>query len=150
VFKQIVAWESGLCGVKMITSTPSTHKNLLHGHGRTSRTRFSFLTTGRFAWWTANGKEVGKFARQVPELRAEHVPAMELHEVHLPEEQRGWKGFGGRSDTSIYSVAPMARLNAAGRHGYAAKAQAAYRGIFQTLAASRSITKPCAKITGRA
>ena len=47
-------------------------------------------------------------------------------------KQRGWKGFVEGPDTSIYSVAPLARLNAA--DGMATpKAQAAYEEFFKTL-----------------
>ena len=45
---------------------------------------------------------------------------------------RGWKGFVEGPDTSIYSVAPLARLNAA--DGMATpKAQAAYEEFYKTL-----------------
>jgi F420-non-reducing hydrogenase large subunit len=47
-------------------------------------------------------------------------------------KQRGWKGFVEGPDTSIYSVAPLARLNAA--DGMATpKAQAAYEEFFKVL-----------------
>jgi F420-non-reducing hydrogenase large subunit len=47
-------------------------------------------------------------------------------------KQRGWKGFVEGPETSIYSVAPLARLNAA--DGMATpRAQAAYEEFFKVL-----------------
>ena len=56
---------------------------------------------------------------------------MELHQVLLPEAL-GWKGFTEGEDSGIYSVAPLARLNAS--DGMATPlAQQAYEKFFTTL-----------------
>ena len=73
--------------------------------------------------------------REAPPRAAQHRGrtrrTVELPEVHLPEK-RGRKGFVEGPDSSIYSVAPRARLIAAA--GMATpRAQAAYEEHFQTL-----------------
>jgi len=56
---------------------------------------------------------------------------VELHEVHLPEEPRG-KDFTEGPETGIYSVGPLARMNAA--DGMATpRAQAAREEFFKIL-----------------
>jgi len=79
-----------------------------------------------------NGKEVCKFeARQYRDFIAEHVEPWSYMKFTFLK-QRGWQGFVEGPDTSIYSVAPLARLNAA--DGMATpKAQAAYEEFFKTL-----------------
>ena len=79
-----------------------------------------------------NGKEVCKFtAQQYLDYVAEHVePWSYMKFTYL--KPRGWKGFVEGPDTSIYSVAPLARLNVA--DGMATpKAQAAYEEFYKTL-----------------
>jgi F420-non-reducing hydrogenase large subunit len=79
-----------------------------------------------------NGQEVCKFApSQYLDYIAEHVePWSYMKFTYL--KQRGWKGFVEGPDTSIYSVAPLARLNVS--DGMATpKAQAAYEEFFKTL-----------------
>ena len=79
-----------------------------------------------------DGKEVCKFtAQQYLDYVAEHVePWSYMKFTYL--KPRGWKGFVEGPDTSIYSVAPLARLNAA--DGMATpKAQAAYEEFYKTL-----------------
>ncbi|HTX66059.1 MAG TPA: nickel-dependent hydrogenase large subunit, partial [Opitutaceae bacterium] len=78
------------------------------------------------------GQEVAKFAAsQYRDFVAEHVEPWSYMKFTFLK-QRGWKGFVEGKDTSIYSVAPLARLNAA--DGMATpKAQAAYEEYFKTL-----------------
>jgi F420-non-reducing hydrogenase large subunit len=78
------------------------------------------------------GKEVCKFdAQQYRDFIAEHVEPWSYMKFTFLK-QRGWKGFVEGPDTSIYSVAPLARLNVA--EGMATpKAQAAYEEFFQVL-----------------
>jgi F420-non-reducing hydrogenase large subunit len=79
-----------------------------------------------------NGKEVYKFGpQQYLDYVAEHTePWSYMKFTYL--KPRGWKGFVEGPETSIYSVAPLARLNAS--DGMATpKAQAAYEEFYKTL-----------------
>jgi len=78
------------------------------------------------------GKEVCKFtAQQYREFVAEHVEPWSYMKFTFLK-QRGWKDFVEGPHTSIYSVGPLARLNAA--DGMATpKAQAAYEEFYQIL-----------------
>ena len=79
-----------------------------------------------------NGKEVCKFtAQQYLDFVAEHVEPWSYMKFTFLKP-RGWKGFVEGPETSIYSVAPLARLNAS--DGMATpQAQAAYEEFFETL-----------------
>ena len=79
-----------------------------------------------------NGKEVCRFnAQQYRDFVAEHVEPWSYMKFTFLK-QRGWKGFEEGPDTSIYSVAPLARLNVA--DGMATpKAQAAYEEFYKAL-----------------
>jgi F420-non-reducing hydrogenase large subunit len=78
------------------------------------------------------GKEFADFkAQDYLEHVAEHVePWSYVKFCYL--KKLGWKGFGDGPGTSIYSVAPMARLNVASGMSTPA-AQAAYEKYFATL-----------------
>jgi F420-non-reducing hydrogenase large subunit len=79
-----------------------------------------------------DGKEVCKFGpEQYLDYVAEHVEPWSYMKFTFLKP-RGWKGFVEGPDTSIYSVGPLARLNAA--DGMATpKAQAAYEEFYKTL-----------------
>ena len=128
VFKQLVLANPDY--VKMITSDAYTHKTCYMGmvddHNKVS------FYDGQLRVVDCTGQEVCKFApAQYRDFVAEHVePWSYMKFTYL--KQRGWKGLVEGPDTSIYSVAPLARLNAA--DGMATpKAQAAYEEFFRTL-----------------
>jgi len=114
----------------MITSDTFTHKTCYMGMVD-EQNKVSFYD-GKIRVVDCNGQEVCKFApSQYRDYVAEHVePWSYMKFTYL--KQRGWKGFVEGPDTSIYSVAPLARLNAA--DGMATpKAQAAYEEFFKVL-----------------
>ena len=128
VFKQLVLANPDY--VKMITSDAYTHKTCYLGmvddHNKVS------FYDGQLRVVDCTGQEVCKFApAQYRDFIAEHVePWSYMKFTYL--KQRGWKGLVEGPDTSIYSVAPLARLNAA--DGMATpKAQAAYEEFYQVL-----------------
>jgi F420-non-reducing hydrogenase large subunit len=128
VFKQLVLGNPDY--VKMITSDAYTHKTCYMGMVD-AQNRVNFYD-GQLRVVDCTGKEVCKFApAQYRDFVAEHVePWSYMKFTYL--KQRGWHGFTEGPDTSIYAVAPLARLNAA--DGMATpKAQAAYEEFFQTL-----------------
>jgi F420-non-reducing hydrogenase large subunit len=128
VFKQIVLGNPGY--VKMITSDAYTHKTCYMGMVD-AQNKVNFYD-GKLRVVDCNGQEVCKFApSQYLDYIAEHVePWSYMKFTYL--KQRGWKGFVEGPDTSIYSVAPLARLNAA--DGMATpKAQVAYEEFFKVL-----------------
>jgi F420-non-reducing hydrogenase large subunit len=128
VFKQLVLGNPEY--VKMITSDAYTHKTCYMGMVD-AQNRVSFYD-GQLRVVDCTGQEVCKFApAQYRDFIAEHVePWSYMKFTYL--KQRGWNGFVEGPGTSIYSVAPLARLNAA--DGMATpKAQAAYEEFFQTL-----------------
>jgi len=128
VFKQIVLANPDY--VKLITSDAFTHKTCYLGMVD-EQNRVNFYD-GKLRVVDCNGKEVCKFeARQYRDFIAEHVEPWSYMKFTFLK-QRGWQGFVEGPDTSIYSVAPLARLNAA--DGMATpKAQAAYEEFFKTL-----------------
>ncbi len=128
VFKQIVLGNPDY--VKLITSDAFTHKTCYMGMVD-DRNRVSFYD-GKIRVVDCDGKEVCKFtAQQYLEFVAEHVEPWSYMKFTFLK-QRGWKGFAEGPDTSIYSVAPLARLNVA--DGMATpRAQAAYEEFFKTL-----------------
>ena len=128
VFKQIVLGNPEY--VKLITSDAFTHRTCYMGMVD-AQNRVSFYD-GKLRVVDCEGQEVCTFApRQYRDFVAEHVePWSYMKFTYL--KQRGWQGFVEGKDTSIYAVAPLARLNAA--DGMATpKAQAAYEEFFQTL-----------------
>ena len=128
VFKQIVLANPGY--VKLITSEAYTHKTCYMGMVD-EQNRVNFYD-GKLRVVDCNGKEVCKFAaQQYLDFVAEHVEPWSYMKFTFLKP-RGWKGFVEGPDTSIYSVAPLARLNVA--DGMATpKAQAAYEEFYQTL-----------------
>ena len=87
---------------------------------------------GRLRVVDPEGKEWGSFtARQYLDVIAEHVePWSYMKFCYL--KKPGWKGFVDGADSGIYSVAPLARLNAS--EGMATpRAQAAREQLFATL-----------------
>lgn len=128
VFKDVVLKNSDY--VKLITSEAYTHKTCYMGTVD-EQNRVNFYD-GKLRVVDCNGKELFKFtARQYLDYVAEHVEPWSYMKFTFLKP-RGWKGFVEGPDTSIYAVAPLARLNAA--DGMATpKAQAAYEEFYKTL-----------------
>ena len=128
VFKKIVLANPAY--VKMITSDAFTHRTCYMGMVD-EQNKVNFYD-GTLRVVDCNGKEVCKFsARQYREFVAEHVEPWSYMKFTFLK-QRGWKDFAEGPDTSIYSVGPLARLNAA--DGMATpRAQAAYEEFYKTL-----------------
>ena len=128
VFKQIVLGNPDY--VKMITSDAFTHRTCYMGMVD-GQNRVSFYD-GKLRVVDCDGREVVKFAaRDYLDHIAEHVePWSYMKFTYL--KQRGWKGFVEGADTSIYSVAPLARLNAAEAMA-TPRAQAAREEFFKVL-----------------
>jgi F420-non-reducing hydrogenase large subunit len=128
VFKNLVLANPDY--LKLITSEAYTHKTCYMGmvdeHNKVN------FYDGKVRVVDCNGSEVCKFpAQQYLDYVAEHVEPWSYMKFTFLKP-RGWKGFVEGPDTSIYSVAPLARLNAA--DGMATpKAQAAYEEFFKTL-----------------
>lgn len=128
VFHQIVLGNPDY--VKLITSDAFTHRTCYMGMVD-AQNRVNFYD-GQLRVVDCDGKEVHKFAPEdYRDFVAEHVePWSYMKFTYL--KQRGWKGFTEGPDTSIYSVAPLARLNAA--DGMATPlAEAAYQEFFKVL-----------------
>jgi F420-non-reducing hydrogenase large subunit len=116
--------------VKMITSDAFTHRTYYMGQVDENN-KVNFYD-GKIRVVDPNGKEYTKFtADKYLDVIAEHVePWSYVKFSYL--KQLGWKGFKDGDDTSIFSVAPLARLNAA--DGMATpEAQKAYEDYFKTL-----------------
>jgi F420-non-reducing hydrogenase large subunit len=116
--------------VKLITSDAYTHKTCYMGMVD-DQNKVNFYD-GKLRVVDCNGKEICKFpTQQYLDYIAEHVEPWSYMKFTFLK-QRGWKGFVEGPETSIYSVAPLARLNAA--DGMATpKAQAAYDEFYKTL-----------------
>jgi F420-non-reducing hydrogenase large subunit len=116
--------------VKMITSDAFTHKTCYMGMVDENN-KVNFYD-GKLRVVDCNGKEIFKFtAQQYRDFVAEHVEPWSYMKFTFLKP-RGWKDFVEGPDTSIYSVAPLARLNAS--DGMATpKAQAAYEEFFKIL-----------------
>jgi F420-non-reducing hydrogenase large subunit len=128
VFKKIVLANPDY--VKLITSDAFTHKTCYMGMVD-DQNKVNFYD-GKLRVVDCNGKEVYKFGpQQYLDYVAEHTePWSYMKFTYL--KPRGWKGFVEGPETSIYSVAPLARLNAS--DGMATpKAQAAYEEFYKTL-----------------
>src|SRR5512137_392177 len=128
VFKDIVLKNPDY--VKMITSDAYTHKTCYMGMVD-EQNKVNFYD-GKLRVVDCNGKEIFKFtAQQYRDFVAEHVEPWSYMKFTFLKP-RGWKEFTEGPDTSIYSVAPLARLNAS--DGMATpKAQAAYEEFYKTL-----------------
>jgi F420-non-reducing hydrogenase large subunit len=128
VFKDIVLKNDDY--VKMITSDTYTHKTYYMGMVD-EKNKVSFYD-GKVRVVDPNGKEFLKFApQQYLEHIAEQVEPWSY--VKFPYlKQIGWKGFIDGAESGVYSVAPLARLNAS--DGMAtAEAQAACDELYKTL-----------------
>lgn len=119
--------------VEMITSEAYTHRThsmgLLDGEGKVNFYDGTVVVVG------PDGSETTRFtAREYAEHIAEHVEPWTY--VKFPYlRSYGWKGFVDGADSGIFSVAPLARLNAAS--GMATPlAQEAYEEMFDTLGGS--------------
>jgi F420-non-reducing hydrogenase large subunit len=128
IFKKIVLANPDY--VKLITSDAYTHKTCYMGMVD-DQNKVNFYD-GKLRVVDCTGKEICKFAaQQYREFVAEHVEPWSYMKFTFLK-QRGWKGFTEGPDSSIYSVAPLARLNAA--DGFTTpKAQAACDEFFKTL-----------------
>jgi F420-non-reducing hydrogenase large subunit len=128
VFKDIVLRNPDY--VALITSETYTHRTYYMGLVD-ERNRVSFYD-GLIRVVDSSGKEYAKFpARQYREFVAEHVePWSYMKFCYL--RPLGWHGFAEGPQSSIYAVAPLARLNVA--DGMATPlAQNAYETFFSTL-----------------
>ena len=128
VFKDIVLKNSEY--VKLITSEAYTHKTYYMGMVD-EKNRVNFYD-GMLRVVNPEGKEFAKFpVENYREYVAEHVePWSFMKFCYL--KPLGWKGFEEGAGTSVYSVAPLARLNAS--EGFSTPlAQAAYDEYFKTL-----------------
>ena len=116
--------------VKLITSADYTHKTYYMGMVD-EQNRVNFYD-GKLRVVDATGKEYAKFgAQQYRDYVAEHVePWSYMKFCYL--KPLGWQGFEEGPKSSVYSVAPLARLNAA--EGMATpQAEAARVEYFQVL-----------------
>ena len=128
VFKDIVLKNPEY--VKLITSDTYTHKTYYMGMVDENN-RVSFYD-GKIRVVDPSGKEYAKFpAQKYLDYVGEHVePWTYVKFCYL--KPLGWKGFVDGPESSIYSVAPLARLNAA--DGMATpEAQKAREEYFTTL-----------------
>ncbi|MHA2621442.1 MAG: Ni/Fe hydrogenase subunit alpha [bacterium JZ-2024 1] len=128
VFKDIVLKNPDY--VKMITSDTYTHKTyymgLVDAHGKVN------FYDGKIRVVTPNGVEYARFpVQKYLDYVAEHVePWSYVKFCYL--KPVGWQGFRDGSDSGIYAVAPLARLNAS--EGMATpEAQAAYEEFYSVL-----------------
>lgn len=128
VFKDIVLNNKDY--VDMITSDTYTHKTYYMGLVD-SNNKINFYD-GMIRVVDTKGKEYAKFpADKYLDYIAEHVEPWSYVKFNYLKPL-GWKGFNDGADTSIYSVAPLARLNVS--DGMATpEAQKAYDEYFNTL-----------------
>ncbi len=128
VFKDIVLKNDAY--VKMITSDTYTHKTYYMGLVD-DKNKVNFYD-GKVRVVDPNGKEFLKFApQQYLDHIAEQVEPWSY--VKFPYlKQIGWKGFIDGAESGVYSVAPLARLNAS--DGMATpEAQTACDELYKTL-----------------
>jgi F420-non-reducing hydrogenase large subunit len=128
VFRQIVLQNPEY--VQMITSDAFTHRTCYMGMVD-EKNRVNFYD-GRLRVVDCEGNELYKFtAREYRDYIGEHVEPWSYMKFTFLKK-RGWRDFTEGPDSSIYSVAPLARLNAA--DGMATPhAQAAYEEFFKVL-----------------
>ncbi len=128
VFKDIVLKNPDY--VKLITSDTYTHRTYYMGMVD-AQNRVNFYD-GLLRVVDATGKEYAKFpARQYREFVAEHVEPWSYVKFCFLKPL-GWHGFQEGPQSSIYAVAPLARLNAADGMP-TPQAQKAYEEYFNTL-----------------
>jgi F420-non-reducing hydrogenase large subunit len=128
VFDQVVLKNKEY--VDAITSEMYTHRTYYMGLVD-EKNQVNFYD-GRVRVVDPQGKEYAKFtAREYLEAIAEHVEPWSY--VKFPYLKKiGWKGFVDGPESGVFSVAPLARLNAA--DGMATpRAQQAYEQLFATL-----------------
>ncbi|MBX3751307.1 MAG: Ni/Fe hydrogenase subunit alpha [Opitutaceae bacterium] len=128
VFHQLVLGNPDY--VKLITSDAYTHRTCYLGMVD-AQNRVNFYD-GKLRAVDCEGREIATFAAaQYRDFIAEHVePWSYMKFTYL--RPRGWQGFTEGPDTSVYAVAPLARLNVA--DGMATpRAQAAYEEFFRVL-----------------
>ena len=116
--------------VDAITSDMYTHRTYYMGLVD-GKNRVNFYD-GRVRVVDPTGKEFGVFtARMYLDSIAEHVEPWSY--IKFPYLKKvGWKGFVDGADSGVYSVAPLARLNAS--DGMATpRAQEAYEQLYATL-----------------
>jgi len=116
--------------VEIITSEAYTHQTYYMGL-MDENNKVNFYD-GKIRVVDPQGKEFSKFtAQQYLDNIAEHVePWSYVKFCYL--KNVGWKGFDDGVDSGVYSVAPLARLNAS--EGMATpQAQKAYEEFFKTL-----------------
>ena len=128
VFRDIVLKNNDY--VKLITSDAYTHKT--HYMGLVDSNNCPNFYDGLIRVVDPTGKEVAKFpAQKYLDYVAEHVePWSYVKFCYL--KPVGWKGFVDGSDSGIYSVAPLARLNASEKMA-TPEAQKAREEFFSTL-----------------
>ena len=128
VFKDLVLKNEEY--VKLITSDAYTHKT--YYMGLVDENNHVNFYDGLIRVVNTEGEEYAKFpAQQYLDHIAEHVEPWSYIKFNYLKPL-GWRGFVDGPDTSIYAVAPLARLNAA--DGMATeKAQEAYEELFSTL-----------------
>lgn len=128
VFKDIVLKNDEY--VKIITSDAYTHKTYYMGMVDENN-KVNFYD-GMLRVVNCDGKEYAKFhSRDYLDYVAEHVEPWSYIKFNYLKPL-GWRGFTDGPDTSIYAVAPLARLNAS--DGMATpKAQEAYEEMFSIL-----------------
>jgi F420-non-reducing hydrogenase large subunit len=116
--------------VKLITSDTYTHRT--HYMGLVDDANRVNFYEGRVRVVDPEGSEICKFdAKDYRSIIAEHVePWSYVKFCYL--RSVGWKGFIDGKESGIYSVAPLARLNAADGMATPA-AQEAYEQYFATL-----------------
>jgi F420-non-reducing hydrogenase large subunit len=128
VFKDIVLRNANY--VNLITSDPYTHRTYYMGMVDANN-KVNFYD-GLIRVVDSAGKEYAKFpAQKYREFIAEHVEPWSYVKFCFLKPL-GWHGFEEGGQSSIYAVAPMARLNAS--EGMATPhAQKAYEDLFTTL-----------------
>jgi F420-non-reducing hydrogenase large subunit len=128
VFRRLVLGNADY--VKLITSDAFTHFTCYLGMVDAAN-RLNFYD-GLLRVVDCDGREICKFApHEYRDYVGEHVEPWSYMKFTFLKK-RGWKGFVEGPDTSIYAVAPLARLNVA--EGMATpRAQAAYEEFFKTL-----------------
>ena len=116
--------------VKLITSDTFTHRTCYMGLVDAAN-QVNFYD-GQIRVVDATGKEFAKFpAQRYRDFVAEHVePWSYMKFCYI--KPRGWQGFTEGPESSVYSVAPLARLNAADNMATPC-AQRAYEEFFNTL-----------------
>ncbi len=116
--------------VEVITSEMYTHRTYYMGLVD-EKNRVNFYD-GRIRVVDPQGKEFGVFtAREYLDAIAEHVEPWSY--IKFPYLKKiGWKGFVDGPESGVFSVAPLARLNASA--GMATpRAQEAYEQLYATL-----------------